>query len=214
MGLLVQPIAAQINSGAGPVEPMLKLRGEVKDIRLIEEDQGGLRFGLRVAVTLVNDSSQTALVLKDEFAIGATLLAANCEDARAEKYIHQFRSWPSVSSAPKWANWRSKLDTPAPSADLVWVLGPGKSVTYEAPAMIYIGKTTNFDGTNRPWNEIKQSSTPCLQIEIQTWPRNLEPSSGRDNLEFGQRLRRRWLTHGRLELEHLRSEPVQFNFPP
>lgn len=207
------------NTGAGSVvkttdEPtVLKLQAHVVEFRLLEEDRNMIRFGLKLRLTFVNGGSESVILLKQNFGVGAEMLARSCEDAKEGKYLYTSTHWPSVSRALEWANWRRQIDTRIPSPSLLSVLGPGNSLSVDVQTAINIEKGGNFDRTNKTWDEIKRSATIWLQVEIQTWPTNLEPNHDPENLELGQSLRKRWMSYGKLYLERLRSEPIQLQFP-
>jgi len=192
----------------------LKLKAEIVELRLLEESRTSIRFGLKLKLTFVNEGTEPAILLKQQFDVGAEMLARSCEDAAAAKYLYSSSHWPSVSNDSAWANWRRQLDTPTPSAAKTAVLRPGESLSVDAQTAINIEKRGNFDRTNKPWDEIKQSPSLCLQVEVKTWPANLEPRNhDLENLPFGQSLRVRWAAQGRLQLEHLRSEPIALTLP-
>ena len=192
---------------------MLKLKAQLVEFQLLDEDQHKIRFRVKLRLTFANEGSEPVLLLKQQFAIGAEMLARNCEEARIGTYLYTSRQWPSVSRAPEWARWSRKLDTATPPVDLLFVLPPGNSVSDALETTIYIEKAGNFDRTNKPWDEIKRTATICLQVQVGTWPANLEQNRNPEGPTFGQTLQQRWKSYGRLQLERLTSEPVELSLP-
>lgn len=200
-------------AAANEESSMLKLKGQLLEFRLVSEDQSQIRFYVKLRLTFVNTANEPVILLQQQFDVGAELLARNCEDAKVEKYLYSSAHWPSVSKAPEWASWRRKLDTESPSGDLVSLLPPGGSLSAEVETAINIEKAGSFDRTSKPWDEINRTGTVCLQVVVQTWPINLETNRNPDHLEFGETLRKRWSSHGRLQLDRLTSEPIELSFP-
>ena len=191
----------------------LKLEGEIIELRLLNEDGSSIRFSVKLKLTFVNEGTEPVILLKQNFEVGAEMLARSREDAQAGKYLYTSSHWPSISNASAWINWRRQLDTQTPLPDKTAVLRPGESLAIDAQTAINIEKRGNFDRTSKPWEEIKQTPSLCLQVEVKTWPVNLEPNHDPENLELGQRLRQRWAAYGSLQLEHLRSDPIALTFP-
>lgn len=191
----------------------LKLQGQVVEFRLLEEDRHKIRFGVRLKLTFANDEAEPIMLLKQRFDVGAEMLARSCEDARAGRFLYTSTHWSSLSLSSEWSDWRQRLDAESPAPELVSVIGPGQSLSVEVETAIYIEKAGNFDRTNKSWDEIRQSSKVCLQVEVETWPTNLEPKHKPQGQAFGEALRRRWKSFGLLQLERLRSEPIQLTFP-
>ena len=216
IGLMLTPLsnARAFNGAAANEEPsLLKLKAQLLEIRLLNEDQGQIRFYVKLRLTFVNEANESVIVLKQQFDVGAEFLARNCEDAKAGKYLYSSVHWPSVSRAVEWARWRRRIDTEIPSPDLFSTLPPGGSMSVDVETAINIEKAGNFDRTSKPWDEIKQTPTVCLQVMVQTWPKNLEPNRNPERLELGETLRQRWSSYGRLQLDRLTSEPIELRLP-
>jgi hypothetical protein len=211
---LVSPIATVSGRDQTDKEVgTLKLETQVVQWRLLEEDKHGIRFGLKLRLTFVNDGSEPLILLKQKFDIGAEMLARTGEEAKEGKYLFTFIHWPSVLGHPGFAKWRRDLDTQQPLPGQAWLLGRGHAVSVESETMIYIEKKGNSDRTNKPWDEIKQSPTLWLQVEVETWPMNLEIKREHENPEFGGSLLKRWKSYGTLQLGHIRSEPLEVTLP-
>ena len=206
--------AQVIRSNSEFDQELVKLRGEVKEIRLLENDRTHIKFGLKLSLNIVNEGYRPIILLKQDLVIGAKKLARSREDAKAQQYLYTSRAWPSVSDDPAWRRWRKGLDANVPNEKKLWILSAGESVRFDTSTVLYIEKNGNFDGTNKPWDEIQQSATVCLQVEIKSWPANLEPNHDPQNPEFGQRLREKWEAYGRLQLGHLTSEPIEISLTP
>ena len=190
---------------------LVKLRGEVKEIRQLENDRTHVKFRLKLSLNIVNEGYRPVILLKQNLLIGAEMLARSCEDAKTQKYLYTSTAWPSVSGDPLWSRWRESLDSTVPNQNKVWILSAGESVQFEAATILNIGREEYFDGTRKSWDEIKQSPTVCLQVVIDPWAVNLEPNHDPESPEFGRRLREKWEAYGRLQLKHLTSEPIEIS---
>jgi len=190
----------------------IKMYGLVAELRLLEEDRNKIRIGLKLRLNIVNEGNKSAILLKQDFAIGAEMLARSFEEANAQKYLYKSTHWPSVSRAPRWTSWKQHLDTATPQQSLTIMLLPNESLPLEAETSLYIEKAGNFDGTDKPWDEIRHLSTIWLQVQVRTWPINLEPTRNSEKLEFGEELQQRWQSFGDLQLKHITSEPIPMDF--
>lgn len=199
-------------SAETPKNPTLKLQGRVIGIKLLNEDQHQIRFGLQLTLKFVNEGNERFILLKQSFDIVAEMLAANCEAGKEGAYLYVSTHGSSVSLAPEWTRWRQHLDTQSPS-NLLSVLAPGESLSFDANTTINIEKNGSFDRRNKSWDEIRRSPTVCLLVEVQTWPTNLEPKHNPETPEFGEALRSRWRSFGELQLSPLTSEPMKLAFP-
>jgi hypothetical protein len=216
MGLMSTPMwtAGPFKNSVGDEQSArVNLKGQVIEFRVLNEDKNRIRFLVKLRLTFVNDGHKSAILLKQTFEVGAEMLSLSCEDAKTGEYLFTSTHWPSVSTASEWADWRQKLDRKTPPEDLVSVLAPGNSIFGDAETTIHLPKISNFEGTNKTWNEVRRSATMCLTIQLQTWPTNLEPNHNPENPTFGQSLRKRWSSYGRLQLELLTSEPILLNLP-
>jgi hypothetical protein len=216
IGLVSTPMwnAGAFKNSVGNEHPSrVNLKGQIIEFRVLNEDQNSIRFLVKLRLTFVNEGNRSALLLKQNLEVGAEMLSLSCKDAKIGEYLFTSTHWPSVSTASEWADWRRKLDTEMPPKDLVSVLAPGNSISGDAETTIQLPKTSNFEGTNQTWNEIKRSATMCLTIQLQTWPTNLEPNHNPENPRFGRSLRERWSSYGGLQLELLTSEPILLSLP-
>lgn len=186
----------------------LCLRGKVVDVKLVHENKHSIVFDVKLNLEFSNYSRTPIIILQQEFWLGATSLARSPEDATAYKYIYISGHWPSVSTSPEWKALRQRLNQPNPPQALTLVLGEGKSMSYETSTKLYIEKAGSFDKTKQSWEIIKQASPVWLQVTLEMWPVNLEPSVDINSPAFGKMLQRRWRQHGVLQLERLTSEPM------
>jgi hypothetical protein len=194
----------------------LRLRGRVVKVELSRQDAHGIVFDLRLSLELVNTSKQPVILLRRPFWLGSITLARSPEDAAANKYIYLSSAWPSVyrgGEHSEWKNLQQRLDQQSPPPDLTRILAPGESFLYETDATLYIEKPGSVDKTSQPWEIIRRASPVWLQVTLETWPVNVEPKVNPDNPEFGRMLQYRWQKAGKLQLEHLTSEPMQLSLP-
>lgn len=189
----------------------LHLRGRVGGVRLARETASSIVFDVKLYLEFTNAGDRPAIILRREFWLGAKTLARSPEDAAADKYLYTSSHWPSLTASPEWETLRQRLNEQFPPPDVTRVLAPGESLPYEAKVTLYIQKAGSFDGTSQKWEAIRQASPVWLQVTFEMWPIALEPRFDPDNPDFGKTLRRRWHPYGRLEIEHLTSEPMQLD---
>jgi len=212
--LSLHPIADRMSSSNQFIEqsPVVKLRGEVDELRLLEENLNAIRWELKLRLRIVNDGNESAILLRQDFQIGAVMLTRSLEDANGSTYLYKHMAWPSVYASPEWQRWRQHADSVAPQPNETWILTPGESMSFDCKATISVEKAGNFDRTNASWAEIKKN-VKWVQVQIQPWPANIEPRHDPENLEFGETLRKRWKSFGELQLVRLTSEPMPLTFP-
>jgi hypothetical protein len=191
---------------------IVKLRGEVAELRLLEENKNTIRWELKLKLHLVNEGKESAILLRQDLKIGAVMLARSLENANEGHYIYRQSAWPSVYAGPEWERWRNNVDSASPQPAQTWILTPGQSLSFDARTTVYVERAGNFDRTNAPWEEIKKNVS-YLQVQIKSWPSNIEPRHDPEDPEFGRTLRRRWKSFGDLQLALLTSEPMQLSFP-
>ena len=190
----------------------VKVRGEVTDLHLLEEDRGMISWELKLKLKIVNEGTKSAILLRQDLQIGSVMLAENAQCATGGDYIYKRAAWPSVYTGPEWERWRKQVDSAEPKSSHTWILIPGQSMSFDARTVLNIEKGGNFDRTNKRWEEIR-NNTRCLQVQIKPWPVNLEPNHDPQKPEFGEALRDRWRSFGELQLSILTSEPIPLTFP-
>ncbi|MCU1266965.1 MAG: hypothetical protein JWM21_3283 [Acidobacteria bacterium] len=193
----------------------LRLRGRVLGVTLAGEDKHGIEFHLRLSLELINSGPKPVIILQRKPWLGSITLARSPEDAAASRYLYLSSAWPSVyrgGKDSKWENLQQRLDQRGPPPELTRTLRPGETFQYETDATLYIEKRGNFDKTSVPWDEIRRASPTWLQVTLETWPVNIEPTVDPNHPEFGMMLQRRWWQFGQLQLERLTSDPMLLDF--
>jgi hypothetical protein len=208
--LWIEALSAVVYSGQKE-QTALTMRGQIKEIHLAEEDQSKVIFNLKLKMSITNEGNKPAILLKQNFFIGAEMLSGSLEEANAKRYIYLKTHWPSISRASEWTSWQERLKTAEPQHNLTWLLQPAESLEFETKTSLYIGKSKSSDVTNKSWNEIKEYSSLWLKAELRTWPVNIEPRRDPENLELGKSLGQKWESFGELCLERLISTPIRLD---
>lgn len=191
----------------------LIVRGRVIEVKQDREDAHSIVFDVKLSLEFVNLGKTSAILLNRTFWPGAVTLAKSPSHAKANKYVYLSTHWPSVYSSSEWVEYRRHLDQQRPPSDLTRIIAPGESFVYVSEARLYIEKAGSFDKSSEPWAVIRDTPSLWLQVTLEMWPVNVEPTVNPNKPEFGRKLQRRWRMVGQLQLERLTSEPMQLNFP-
>lgn len=186
----------------------LRLRGWVAELCIVQEDNYWIFFNAKLKLKIINEGVDPALLLRQEFVLGAEKLSRTREEAVLGKYLYHSYHWPSVSRAPEWASWRRRLDTASPDPGLIHFMAAGNELEFEKNVTLPIVKHPKGDGSQKSWDEIKTTSPLWLYVVVETWPANLEPNRESQEIAFGNKLRTRWRPLGDLWLTKLTSEPI------
>lgn len=180
----------------------------------LERDDDPQSIGItgNLQLTFKNVGNKTLIIYTHDLWLGAVSLARTVEEARANTLLLDRSAWPSVWSQQSRKRLFNDLNKDFPPHELTRVLQPGESWSYRTAVNLAIDKTRHPGTTGRTWDEIKNSSPVWLQVMVEMWPVNVEPTLDPDNPAFGLMLRERWKTTGELWLDYLTSEPIAIDF--
>jgi hypothetical protein len=192
-------------------DPKVRINAEINRIEIIQKTETLIGFQISVDIDIADISQEPVLVLKGTSKDGtgmhpyngAILLARTKADAISCHYIYSYGAYPSTH--PYWQNLRKELDQKTPPSYVISKIDPGGSVKFNRKIVFVI---TN--DKEQILDKILRDPDIWLQVEVLTWPSNLEKTNG---TVFGKRLQNKWKHQGHLVIENLKTNPVRLTLP-
>lgn len=181
----------------------LSIKGEVTKLKITEEGSDQI-CDISLKLEFINTSSSPVVMLLGTYESGKwwllnTRLARSLKDVSANRYIYTGGVGPSYSGlSPEWDELRRRLNTSAPPSGITITIPPGKLYVYHCDTFVKLSKS----------DIISTSSPLWLLLTIEMWPQNIETGPGNS---FGKRLKKRWQSYGKLQLDAMTSDPIQLD---